>query len=134
MWLDDVAQHIADEGHGSLPGTIFVGTVPATPDALIAILMYPGLAPERTHNAAGTAYHRPRFQLLVRDRVSSGGYSAAHARISAVYDTLDAVRNRTLGSTRFRSIAAIQDPFELRTDSNNRPQFACNFQADFAAQ
>ena len=133
MWLDDLAAHLASEGHGSLPGTIFVGTVPASPDALVAVLMYPGLAPERVHDVVGPAYHRPRFQLWVRDRVSSSGYSTAYDRIHAAYQDLDAVRNQTLGATRFLSITALQSPFEMPIDRNNRPQFVCNFQVVWAA-
>lgn len=124
---DDVAAFLAGAGLGLVAGTnLFLQDVPAQPDALVAVIEYPGRGPVGTHDDPASI-EVPRFQVYAR----AAQYDAAAARASAeaAYKALRAVTNQTLSGTFYLAIRALQSPFLLHRDENQRVVFAVNFEA-----
>jgi len=127
--LADLGTFIADAGHGVEGSDLFLGTMPSDPSECCALIEYSGEPPLRTQNE-GSAHssaqggERPRVQLLCR----SAEYETGRSLVQAITETLDAVRNETIEGTWYTRIAAIQSPFLVERDENDRYVFACNFQ------
>lgn len=119
----EIAAYLAQQGHGTFPGTIFASQLPATPDAAVAVVRYAGEAPAFVHDLAGIALDRPRVQVLVRELT----YSAAEARAGAICNTLARVANAALAGVPYPRITPLQTPFPLERDANGRVVFVCNY-------
>lgn len=122
--LEDLAGYLAANGHGTLGTDLFRGFLPDTPDVATCLYEYPGLSGD--YGAGGQSYlERPRVQVLVRDP----SYTAGRARIELIYRLLDTVSGDLINQVRYYSIAALQAPFTMGRDKNDRSLLACNFQA-----
>lgn len=129
MVLDDLAVFVEAAGHATRNIDLFLGVLPETPSECIALTEYAGDQPLRNQadGAARTGAQggeRPRVQLIVRSET----YSAGRALIQAVWQTLDGIVNETINGTFYVRCQAMQSPFLLRKDDNNRDLFAANFQ------
>lgn len=79
-------------GGASIPGGA-VGSAPAAQlPASLHITPTGGPAPERVHNQAAPAYHRPTAQLVAR----ASDFAAARSLAWRAYDAMVAVRNTTI--------------------------------------
>lgn len=123
--LDDLAAYIATAGHGTVGTNLFKGHLPAQPDAAIALYEYQGEANVNVFGGAAAINERPRVQVRVRGALMD--YPTARTKIQSIYRLLDAVEEEDLSGTRYNRIAALQAPFSLGVDANDRPEFACNF-------
>lgn len=124
MVLDEIGNYLQTNGIGTLGSTLFVGTLPDTPDALVGLMEYGGVGPVHALGGGDAKYERPRVQVVARATT----YSAARTKIEAVYKLLHKVTNTTLSSVRYLMIEAVQSPFFLEKDGNNRVKLAVNFQ------
>ena len=135
MILDDLADYLTSQGvvvpGGSVQeqGTVYglyQGYLPATPNRAVALYETGGMAPVHTHSTGpGTAVvEYPRVQVAVR----SSAYSTGRLTIQRIYAVLDGFRTRSLNGTVYHWAAAIQPPFLLERDENQRTVFACNFE------
>ena len=119
----DIAAYLATGGFGTVGTSILVNTMPATPDNCIAVSIYAGMAPERTHDGSGNS--RPSIQVRVRN--TSAG--TARTKVEQIYNYLDGTTNKTIGSTFFLGITAINSgPVPMGKDENGRTEYAWNFQ------
>lgn len=130
MLLDDLALYLQTAGLGAATTstgerTIFRGQLPDQPDAAIGLIEYGGMAPVRAMFPA-IVYEQPRVQVLVRART----YDGARTKAESVFQALDGVGNTTLTSTspRYGFIEALQSPFLLTRDANDRVVLALNLQ------
>ncbi len=77
---------------------------------------------------ADTVFERPSFQLLSRSTV----YTTARSRAQTAYTLLDGLADRNLPTatgTRYLQITAVQPPFFLQRDDNERYIVSVNFDA-----
>lgn len=119
----DIAAYLATGGFGTVATNIFVNDMPATPDNCIAVSIYAGISPERTHDTSGN--DRPSIQIRVRN--TSAG--TARTKVEQIYNYLDGITNTTIGSTFFLGIDAINSgPVPMGKDGNGRTEYAWNFQ------
>jgi hypothetical protein len=86
--------------------------------------------PLRTQNegavpSSAQGAEQPRFQLLVR----AADYEAGRNLIQSIWNVLDAIVNRNVNGTFYQRVAALQSPFMLERDANDRWIFIANFQA-----
>ena len=93
----------------------------------------PGLEGAQTFSTAANlterVFDRPRVQAISR----STSYATARSRAQTIYDLLDGLNSRGLPSTtgtQYLSITAVQPPFSLGRDSNDRYLVACNYQIE----
>ncbi len=123
-FLEDLAIQLATAGVGVYPGTsvtrtIYVGEMPDTPDACIALYARPG-RPWETY----TDIHYPEMHVEVR----AATYSAAQTKILAVASALHGQHDTTFSGTKYLKIRALGEPVKLETDGRNRTIFYQNFE------
>ena len=130
--LSELAQYLADQGHGIVAaggdtGTIFAGQLPDRPDDCVGLLESGGEPPIETFGAAADANpERPRLQVLVR--AGAENYDAGRALAYAVWKALHEVANQTIGGVFYQSIRALQSPAGLGRDDSQRWEWSINFQ------
>jgi len=118
----DIAAYLATGGFGTVGTSIFVNTMPATPDNCIAVSVYAGSPPERTHDSSGN--DNPSVQVRVRN-MNAG---TARTKVEQVYNYLDGITNTTIGSTFYLGIFAINSgPIPMGKDENGRTEYTHNF-------
>jgi hypothetical protein len=124
--LDDLVTELQTAGVGTSGTTIFAGTIPATPDACVALLHYASESPDRLMGATGvraTSVERPRVQVVARAMT----YQAAESKARQALTALDWLGPKTIGGTRYFHVMALQrPPFFLRRDENDRTLMAFN--------
>lgn len=106
---------------------IFSGFMPPLPDRAVAIFESGGRESVRamSESAGKTPAERPRVQVLVRGQPFD--YQQARLKANDVFKVLDQLGETTVNSTRYLWMAAVQSPFSLGQDENNRPEIACNY-------
>jgi hypothetical protein len=126
---DELGAYLATLGHGTMGTTIFVDGLPSSPDACVALIEYPGVAPNFTLPAtAGVQTEHPRVQVLCRNTT----HTLARGKAEDIYRALAKVVNQTLGSTRFLIVAPLQSPGVPVRDGNNRIVFSFNVECEKA--
>jgi len=104
---------------------LFYGRLPDSPDTCVALYETGGQGPEDTMgNNSAPVFENPRVQIIVR----ASDYASAETLIRDCWDKLQLVSNETLTSTHYFRINAVQSPFALERDSQDRMMMACNFQ------
>ena len=102
--LDDVAAYIEANTTGWTVGTN--GTILHTTDAQV-----------------DRVYERPNIQALSR----STSPTVARDNVDRIYDLLDGLANTTMSGTRYLEFVAVQAPFQLGRDDNQRHLWSVNF-------
>jgi hypothetical protein len=119
---DDIAAYLATGGFGTVGTSIFLNTMPPTPDACIAVSVYAGGPPERTYDGSGN--DNPSVQVRVRD--SNAG--TARTKVEQIYNYLDGRSNTTINSTFYLGIFAINSgAIPMGKDENGRTEYTWNF-------
>ena len=124
MLLDEVGAYLQTHGIGTLGTDLFTGIMPDAPDAAVALIEYGGVEPMHALGGGTAKIERPRLQVLARATT----YSAARTKIEAAYKVLDALAGETLSGVRYLAVEALQSPFFLRRDENNRVELIFNVQ------
>ena len=130
MLLDDLGDVLSSASIGVLGTTLFKGMLPSTPDACVAILgPYGGLPPVWAMSPGAASggrpqVERPRVQVLCRDT----RYDSAEQKAVAVRFVLDGLGGVTKNGIAYKAIFAVQEPFYLERDANNREIFAANYE------
>jgi len=106
---------------------------PNVPNTITAIYETQGLPAAKAFSTSARAqvvYEQPRFQIIAR----STKYSTARTNIETIYTLLDGIQATlpTSTGTYYQSIDALQAPFSLGRDEEERWLIACNFQAQKA--
>lgn len=101
---------------------LFVARMPDTPDQCVVLYDSGGFAPYSND------YQRPTVQI--RTRGAQGGYQTIYDLTKAIWDELHELANQTINLTRYIAIYAVDEPFSLGLDDNNRPLFSMNFRID----
>lgn len=127
MFLEEVATLIAQAGTDvTVPGgTLFFNHMPVDPDECIVLFETQGVEGDQVLDTPGTKYERPRCQVMVR----GASYVEARSRIEAVYKTLDTVVNQSVNGTCYLKLRALQPPFYLDRDDNDRFLMVFNLEA-----
>lgn len=119
MLIRDIAQIIEAKGIGTIGTDVFLGQLPPSPDAVVALFPTGGFAHDRPLPDV-----RMTAQVLVRDKSYQEGYE----RIWRIFNTLDGGGNRFLLAPSGRKMVAqaMQPPLFLERDGNNRSIFVFN--------
>ena len=126
MLLDDISDYLTSQG-GSGIGTIYKGFMPDAPDEVVAIYETGGLPPERAMTSAvgQVVVERPRVQVVARAQAYD--YQIARTRVHNAYVLLEGFVERAINGTTYKWAAAVQSPFPMGRDANERVMVACNF-------
>ena len=129
MLLDEIASILDDASTGfTLNTNLFRGRFEPLPNEQIAIIETGGLPPLNTMtNTVGSPdVERPRFQVIAR--AAKDNYSTARTNAETAWRALHNFAG-TASGTRYLWIEALQPPFSLGMDENDRPLIAFNCQA-----
>lgn len=124
-WLDDIGEYLETAGIGTYETDIFCQGFSERVPNCITLLNAPGL-PEITTQRRTYVLSRPELDVRVRnvDDVT------ADLKAKAIHALLSEVRMKFVGSTYFKKIRPLQDPYYLETDENGRYIYAVNFQCE----
>lgn len=122
--LIDIANYLDAQVGGLTLGTnLFVGRMPDDPDACVAVYEYGGVAPTNTMGGGAPVLQNPSIQVRVR----ATSYAAAEATANLCFAALEAIIDETINTTRYNRVTAIQSPFPLERDPDDRIVFVQNF-------
>lgn len=130
MLLDDIADYISSGGVGTVGSTaswgIFKGIRPDFPDKCVAVYEYGGaFSLHAMSSGPGRAVaERPRVQVVIR----TNNYSTGRTKANEVFRLLDGLRERAINGVTYKWAAAIQSPFLLGRDENDRALIAANYE------
>ena len=129
MILDDVATYLATNSTRLTVGSnLTKGYMPATPATCTTIFETGGLAPINQFSTGGAYRIFEQPGLMIHTR--STDYQTARLIMEDVFVILDGVANRGLPTTtgvRYAAIDAVQSPFDIGQDSNDRHLMSVNF-------
>src|SRR4030095_6612233 len=94
--------------------------MPDPPADAVCLYEYGGIPPQFAHD--GQQWENPRVQAVARDN----NYASARAKAQSVYDVLNGTVNTTIDSRRYLKILALQSPFPMGADENDRPRIVVN--------
>ncbi len=99
---------------------IHLSRLPATPDALVAVLDQAGSPPEDL-----ILYYKPKVQVLVRGDPAQ--YQTAYERAQLIQDLLHGYGPVEVNDTHYVGVWATSDIIPVGYDESNRPVFSLNF-------
>jgi len=125
--LPEVGTYLAAQvGSLTLGTNLFLGLMPESPDACVAL--YEGAASSPTFTLGGdgsAALEAPRLQVHVRHTSYATGKSLAQD----VWVALSKVENELLTGTLYQRLHAIDSPVFFMRDTNTRLLFTMNFES-----
>lgn len=130
-FLNQVANYLDGLSIGSnddADRTIFVGRLPADPDACVALLGLPGTTIGNAREVATLQF--PRFQVITR----AATYDDASDKLQAVRTALHNKYGLIFANWRVMRCHAEQEGGPIGADGQNRFEFAINFAAEINAQ
>ena len=120
MIIDDVGEFLQEKGIAILGKDMFLGEQREEPNNQVSITPTGGYILKKRIKDV-----KPSFQILVRDVSFIGGYKKIHE----VFNLLDDGERKTSvvpPSGRKMIVTAMQPPFYMSKDENNRHEFAFN--------
>jgi len=117
----DVATILANLGMGTMAGNLFVNRMPDTPDVCTTVYEYGG-KPTDFAMGSSVAVEHASLQIAVRNTSAQAGYEA----IYAMYRQLDGHMGGVVNGTTYFLMTAMQPPFKLAEDEENRVKFVFN--------
>ena len=122
--LIDIATYLdTQQGSLTLGTNLFVGRMPDTPATCVTLYEYGGTAPDNTMGGGLPVLQNPSVQITVRATT----YAAAETLINLCWVSLEGIVDESLSGTRYNRVSAIQSPFPLERDSQDRIIFVQNF-------
>lgn len=127
--LDEIGKYLEDEGVGTVGTDLFLGFLPDTPAACVALQEYSASPPSPGFGVPGIQHETPGVQVLARGTPED--YDGPRAKAEAAYKALAKVQGQTLtsaaSSAAYLMVLAQQSPFVLDRDAEMRVIFAANF-------
>jgi len=107
----------------TLGTNLILGRLPESPDTCVGLIQTAGVAPTDTFGSSFPPLETQGLQTLVR----ASAYATAEALAVDVFKSLTAVDNQTLTSTLYLKVEALQSPFALERDAQERLIMSCNY-------
>ena len=111
----EIADYLDTQITGLTSGTnLFIGSEPTTPSDVVTVYDSGGYAPDQTLDGS-YFINRPTVQVRIRNNSYATGYALAET----IRDTLQAVVNQTVGTTRILGVFTVSEPAHLgKIDTN----------------
>jgi hypothetical protein len=127
MLLDDLADYLSSQGHGTVGTDIFLSAMPGDTASGTLVVLYENrrrLSDSRDGVESGAGAHgAPRVQIVVRGDDYPVGAREGERHLALARR----VPQRTINATTYFTVSAVQSPFQLGPDLNNRTKIACNY-------
>ena len=118
MAIHDIADYLSSGGLGTVGTDIFMSAMFGEADPSLAVLLTGGQSSVHTHRSGPglAAVERPRVQVVTR----SENPETAMQRAQVAFKLLDGLRERQINGIRYLWSTAVQPPFALDRDEENR--------------
>jgi hypothetical protein len=115
----------AHASQGTLGTSIFLGTLPETPDACVAVYENAGSSPTFTMGSGGIQIDYPMLQIIAR--ASREDYPTARDKADTIRILLASVLERTVSGVHIMRIEPMGSVNLLGVDPKYRPLVSVNF-------
>jgi hypothetical protein len=126
VFLDDVGDKIAAATALTLGTDLFLGLMPESPTACVAVIETPGLSPVRTMGG-GIQIEIQGFQVIARE--DTDNYDTVRTTMNGIYTLLAATTQETINSVVYHQFEALSGVFNIGADNEDHIQVAANFLA-----
>ena len=128
--LEALADYVDSSTSLTLGVDLFLGLMPASPDACVAMFEYSGSAPLESFGSNALAVDRPRIQVLTRG--ARNDYPGARTQAETLRLLLAAVTDQTLSGVRVLRVSAVGSVNPLGPDGSDRPLLTVNLEVSVA--
>ena len=120
IFIEQIAEYLQDQGIGTIATNLFIGNMPDSPDACVAVINSGGVEP-----SIDIPDKRPTFQVLIRNT----DYEAGEVKLAAVRTALHQFMNDYLvaGQTYVYYIYLVSEGGHIGKDVNGRDEWSVNF-------
>ena len=125
--LDALGARLATDAVGVVGTTIFLGYMPDTPDACVAVFEGKGNGPEQMFGSSIFSIDRPSVRVMCR--AARNDYPAARALAVAARASLGAIRDETISGVNLMCVMSTSEPYPMRIDGKERSMFGVDFVA-----
>ena len=130
MWAEDIANHLAAAGVGTVGTDLFWGVLPDKPTSCGAVIPTPGSPVERQFGSSGVWLQRARAQFSWRAETTDK-VAEAFTKSQTALDALAGIEAQTIGSTKVYTIQGLQSPGLLYQDEAGLAVYGFNFVVEF---
>jgi len=124
--LDALGDRLVADGVGTLGTTIFLGYLPESPDACVAVYEDRGNGADQVFGTSSVAIERPAIRVVAR--AVRNDYPAARAKIIEVRNSLGDIGDETISGVSFMCVIADSDPYPMGVDGRERAMFGLDLQ------
>lgn len=123
--LESVGDYLVTNSQGTLGSTIFLGTLPDTPDACVAVYENAGSSPAFTMGTGGIVIDYPMLQIVCR--AGREDYPTARDKAETIRTLLASVLETTISGVHIMRIEPMGSVNLLGVDPKYRPLISVNF-------
>jgi hypothetical protein len=123
--LEAIGDYLVTNSYGTLGTNIFLGTLPETPDACVAVYENAGSPPAFTMGTGGIVIDYPMLQIICR--AEREDYPTARDKAENIRNTLASVVAITVSGINIMRIEPMGSVNLLGVDPKYRPLVSVNF-------
>lgn len=124
--LEALADKLNSASVATTATNLFIGLMPSSPDACVALYEYAGSPPIEVMVSNDATLERPSVQVITR--AGRNDYPTARTLIENVRNTLTGITDETVSGVRFLRVNQISSINALGVDDNDRPRFSLSLQ------
>lgn len=123
--LESIGDYLVSNSQGTLGTDIFLGTLPNSPDACVAVYENAGSSPSFTMGSGGIRIDYPMLQIICR--AAREDYPTARDKAESIRVLLASVLEQTISGVHIMRIEPMGSVNQLGVDPQYRPLISVNF-------
>jgi len=123
--LESVGDYLVTNSQGTLGTDLFLGTLPESPDACVAVYENSGTPPSFTMGTGGIVIDYPMLQIICR--AGREDYPTARDKAESIRNLLASVLESTISGVHIMRIEPMGSVNPLGVDPKYRPLVSVNF-------
>jgi hypothetical protein len=123
--LESIGDYLVTNSQGALGTSIFLGTLPESPDACVAVYENSGSSPAFTMGAGGIRIDYPMIQIICR--AGREDYPTARDKADTIRILLASVVETSISGVHIMRIEPMGSVNQLGVDPKYRPLISVNF-------
>jgi len=123
--LESIGDYLVTNSHGTLGTSIFLGTLPESPDSCVAVYENSGSSPAFTMGAGGIRIDYPMIQIICR--AGREDYPTARDKADTIRILLASVVETSISGVHIMRIEPMGSVNQLGVDPKYRPLISVNF-------
>jgi hypothetical protein len=123
--LESIGDYLVTNSQGALGTSLFLGTLPESPDACVAVYENSGSSPAFTMGAGGIRIDYPMIQIICR--AGREDYPTARDKADTIRILLASVVETTVSGVHIMRIEPMGSVNQLGVDPKYRPLISVNF-------